>query len=215
MWRAHLLFHLPTLAVGVASRGTASAQQLETIVTWNRVIVTALGVPGAQPATIFVTRPLSMVSAAMFNAANAFSHRYHPYAVLVTPASGASPDAAVAQAAHDVLVALVPSQRATFDTALADTLANLPSGAGADGSLVGATVAQAVLDVRTGDGWERPLRRLELPRLLGYWRPTPPGNANAAFTNYPDVTGFIVANGRRFSMEGAPPLASERYAHDP
>lgn len=186
------------------------AQQLETVLTWNQVTTTALVVPGANPATVFVSRPLAIVGVAMFDAANSFERRYHAYAAAVTPAPGASPDAAVAQAAHDVLVVLLPSQRAAFDAALAQSLAGLPDEAARDG----AAVAAAVLELRGGDGWARPFPPYELPSLPGYWRPTPPANANATFTNYPDVLGFIVPNGRQFLTEGPPALTSERYARD-
>ena len=74
--------------------------------------------------------------------------------------------------------------------------------------------AKACIDARTGDGWERPFPPLVLPSLPGYWKPTPPANSPAMFTNYTDVTGFIVPNGRRFLAEGPPSLTSERYATD-
>ena len=48
----------------------------------------------------------------------------------------------------------------------------------------------------------RPLPPLVLPNMPGYWKPTPPANASAAYTNYPDVRGFIVENGRHFLPEG-------------
>ena len=130
------------------------------------------------------------------------------------PADGASRDAAVAQAAHDVLVAVLPSQRAAFDAALAGSLAGIPDDAARAGAEVGAAAAQATLELRTGDGWARPFPPLSLPALPGYWMPTPPANAAAAYTNYPDVTGFIVPDGRQFLSEGPPALTSDRYARD-
>jgi hypothetical protein len=196
------------------SAAPAAAQRLETVIEWNRVTLTALAVPGANPSTVFVTRPLAMVSVAVFDAANAFDGGYHPYAGAPRPADGASPDAAVAQAAHDVLVALLPSQRAAFDAALTASLAGIPDAAARSGAEVGAAAAQATLDLRAGDGWTRPFPPLALPALPGYWTPTPPANAAATFTNYPDVTGFIVPDGRHFLTEGPPPLTSDRYAHD-
>lgn len=202
------------LAALAALPALGHAQQLETVLTWQRVLSTALVVPGANPSTVFVTRPLAITSIAMFDAANAFEPRYHAYAAAPTPVPGASPDAAVAQAAHDVLVALLPSQRAVFDAALAQSLAGLPDAAARDGSAVGAAAAAAILELRTGDGWERPFPPFELPGLAGYWRPVPPANATAAFTNYPGAVGFIVPNGRQFLTEGPPALSSERYARD-
>jgi len=205
---------LAVVAAVWAVPATSGAQQLETVIRWHQVMSTALVVPGANPSTVFVTRPLAMTSVAMFDAANTFERRYHAYATFVSPAFGASRDAAVAQAAHDVLVALLPSQRAAFDAALESSLAGLPDQARVDGSAVGAEVARATLELRSGDGWSRPFPALTLPSLPGYWTPTPPANAAATFTNYPDALGFIVPNGRQFLTEGPPALTSERYARD-
>ena len=192
----------------------AGAQSVDNIVQWHRIMLTALAVPGANPATVFATRPLAITSAAIYDAANSFDRLYDPYTTWFTPASGASRDAAVAQAAHDALVALLPSQTSAFDAALATSLAGIAPQAAADGAAVGAAAARATLERRTGDGWERPFPPLVLPNLPGYWKPTPPANVVAQFTNYPDVVGFIVDNGRHFMIEGPPALTSARYATD-
>ncbi len=192
----------------------AGAQQLDTVLRWNRAMLTAIATPGANPATVFVTRPLAMASVAMFDAANAFERRYQGYDFVDAAPAGASRDAAVAQAAHDVLVALLPSQTAALDALLATSLAGLDDAAARDGAAVGAAAAQAVLADRTGDGWERPFPPLVLPGGPGYWIPTPPANANAAYTNYPQVRGFVVPDGRQFLPEAPPSLASARYATD-
>ncbi len=130
----------------------------------------------------------------------------------VTP--GASPDAAASHAAHDVLVALFPNQRAIFDAALATALARLPSDAAQSGARVGAAAAQAVLDLRASDGWNRVPPPYILPDLPGYWQPAPPQNTAATFTHYPDVQGFITETTRGFLMEAPPALTSARYAAD-
>lgn len=192
----------------------AAAQSLDTVVTWNRQMLTSIHTPGANPATVFQTRPLAIVSVAVFDAVNSFDRLYRPYVTLVTVPSGASRDAAVAQAAHDALVALLPTQKAALDAALAASLAGIPTQAAADGAAVGAAAAAAMLAERTGDGWEQPFPPLVLPNLPGYWKPTPPANSPATFTNYPRVRGFVVENGRRFMIEGPPSLSSQRYATD-
>ncbi len=192
----------------------AAAQDPDTIVRWNRTMLTAVATPGALPATSFITRPLAMVSVAVFEAVNSFDRRYHPYEAYVAVTPEASRDAAAAQAAYDVLVALVPSQRPTLDALLAASLADIPPHAAQAGAAVGTAAARQVLHTRAGDGWERPVKPLELPALPGYWTPTPPAHARAALTHYPDVTGFIVANGHQFMTEGPPALTSERYARD-
>jgi len=174
----------------------------------------AIIVPGANPPTVFVHRPMAIVSVAVFDTANSFDGIYQPYATRAEAAPGASRDAAIAQAAHDTLVALLPSLRATFGAELAASLNGIPENAAREGSRVGAVVAKATLELRANDGWDRVPPPFLLPNLPGYWRPTPPANQAAAFTNYPDVQGFVIANGRRFLMEGPPPLTSTRYATD-
>jgi hypothetical protein len=215
MFRVPRAFVMVAAAAALAvTAAPVQAQQLDTVLRWNRAMITAIATPGANPATVFVTRPLAMASVAMFDAANAFERRYHPYVYAESAPASASRDAAVAQAAHDVLVALLPSQTAALDALLDASLAGLDEAAARDGVLVGAAAAQAVLADRAGDGWERPFPPLVLPGGPGYWVPTPPANANATFTNYPQVRGFIVPDGRHFLPEGPPSLSSARYATD-
>jgi hypothetical protein len=209
------------LRVAVAATATclafvpcAHAQRLETVLRWNVLMQEAVVAPGANPPTVFVHRPMAIVSVAMFDAANSFERQYHDYATHVTPARGASADAAVAYAAHDTLAALLPSLRDRFDAALAESLADLPADAIREGAAVGSAVARAVLELRAGDGWSRTPSEYLLPNMPGYWQPTPPANAAATFTHYPDVQGFVIASGRRFLMEAPLALRSERYAAD-
>jgi hypothetical protein len=192
----------------------ALGQSLDMVLRWNRVMLDAVVVPGANPPTVFVHRPMAVVSAAMFDAANSFDRIFAPHVAYVEAPDGASRDAAVAQAAHDALVAVLPSLRATFDAALEGSLAGLPAEAARDGARVGAAAAKAILERRAQDGWSRAPSDYLLPQLPGYWQPTPPANAAATFTHYPDVAGFVTPNGRRFSAEAPPELTSARYATD-
>ena len=84
------------------------AQSIDTVVTWNRVLLTAVAHAGAQPPTVFFTRSTAIVSAAVFDAANSFDRLYQPAFTCVDVPAGASRDAAVAQAAHDALVSVMP-----------------------------------------------------------------------------------------------------------
>ena len=68
-------------------------------------------------------------------------------------ATGASREAAVAQAAHDALVALYPSQRSVFDRELAQVLNGVPANKGrALGISIGAAAAANILAARANDG---------------------------------------------------------------
>ena len=150
------------------------------------------------PSTVFNTRPLAVLHVAMFDALNSIDYRYHEYAVRVGAPDGASPEVAAAQAAHDVLAAMIPSQAATYDAALAATVAKVPADAASRGSGIGAAVARAILELREDDGWSRPAQTYLLPNMAGYWQPVPPANAAAAFVHYPDCLPFAVHSRLQF-----------------
>ena len=184
----------------------------DVVIEWNRVLQVGASTPGALPPTTFFTRPYAMVHVAIFDAINSIEHRYHPYYVRVNAAEGASPEAAVAQAAHDVLVALMPSQQAAFATALATTMAPLDPTAASAGAAVGAAVARELLELRRNDGWNRPPPTYVLPNMAGYWQPTPPNNPSATLTHYPDVESFAIDGSQHFVPEPPPALTSALYA---
>jgi hypothetical protein len=184
------------------------------VIEWNRILNEAFAVPGAHPATIFFPRPYAMVNVAMFDAINSIELRYHPYYARVRSAPGASADAAAAQAAHDVLAALMPSQIARFDSALATSLGAVAPGPAAAGAAVGAAVARAILELRRNDGWTRTPPEYVLPTMPGYWQPTPPNNPTAAITQYPDVVSFGLDGSQQFVPAAPPALTSQQYATD-
>jgi hypothetical protein len=194
--------------------GVAHAQSPETILEWNRILLVTLSTPGATSPTVFFTRGPALMHVAIYDALNSFDQVYTPYFDRVSVPSGASRDAAVAQAAHDTLVAMYPTQTAVYDAALAAQLSRLPATAAQDGARVGAAAARAILELRRNDGWDRPTPSYLLPNLAGYWQPVPPANAAAQFGHYADVTPFVIGHARQFNPEPPPALTSQRYADD-
>ncbi len=69
-----------------------------------------------------------MTHIAMFDAINTIEREFEPYRVRLRHWGGGSPEAAAAQAAHDVLVVINPAATATYDAALARQLGSKPSG---------------------------------------------------------------------------------------
>jgi hypothetical protein len=204
------------LAGIVAGAPPAGAQSGTTamVVEWNRILNEAFAVPGANPPTTFFTRPYAIMNVAIFDALNSIEWRYRPYLVRVRAAEGASPEAAIAQAAHDTLLDMMPSQRARFHAALMASLAPIPAAAAADGAAVGAAVAREILEVRRSDGWSRTPPSYELPNVPGYWQPTPPNNPSATLTHYPDVVSFGLDGSQHFVPAPPPALGSQQYADD-
>jgi hypothetical protein len=205
------------LSTGLAPAIPAAAQDQtrETVIEWNRVLNQAFATPGANPGTVFFTRPYALVNVAIFEAVNSIERRYLPYHMWVGADPNASSEAAAAQAAHDVLVAIMPSQQAMFDAALATSLGALPSPSRtAAGQLVGAAAAREILEVRRNDGWYRTSPEYVLPNVAGYWQPTPPNNPTATLTHYPDVTAFGLEGSQQFVPAAPPALTSQQYADD-
>src|SRR5215207_3005386 len=105
------------------------------------------------------SRIYAMMHVAIHDALNAIDRRSRPYAFDAQAEAGASPDAAVAAAARNVLVRLIAQlplelhTQACVDAAYAAALAAIPAGeAKAQGLVVGRAAAAAILDLRTQDG---------------------------------------------------------------
>lgn len=182
------------------------------VIQWNQLLQTLYGTgPGVQ------LRSLPMMHIAMFDAINSIEEGYTKYLVQIQRSRGASPEAAAAKAARDVLTALYPTQQATFDALLASQLDGLSPGHIRQALDVGAKAAAAVLAWRQNDGWPAtitPDPTYVLPPFPGLWQPTPPANSFASFTFYPRVKPFALLTASQFLVPVPPTLTSERYAAD-
>src|ERR1700730_3978881 len=80
---------------------------VEEVTQWNKTLLTIVRTPKAQPATIHPTRSFAIMHAAIYDAVSAIDATHEPYLVHIQHVSPhASQEAAVAVAAHEVLVAL-------------------------------------------------------------------------------------------------------------
>lgn len=84
--------------------------------------------PGLQPATVHPTRSFAMLHAAMHDAVVATAGNGHPYLFTLEVRGPAAPEAAAAQAAHDVLAELYPTRSAELASLLAGQLTGIPCG---------------------------------------------------------------------------------------
>src|SRR5581483_2017930 len=83
------------------------------VLRWNSALLAAIRTAGQNPTP--ATRTMAIVQAAVYDAVNSIDQSYTPYLALIPAPAGASEDAAAAQAAHDALAGLFPSQAAVFD----------------------------------------------------------------------------------------------------
>jgi hypothetical protein len=179
------------------------------ILRWNRVLVQTVGIPGQHPSHIVAARSFAMMHGAMFDAVNSIDGSYEPYLIEVPGTKNASIDAAAAQAAYDVLVALFPGRAADFGAELDASLAGIPENRIRQGLRVGSQAAHAMLMDRANDGWNAERPAYVLPPDPGNWQPT---GAPAAFTHYPAVKPFVLENGLQFNPVAPPALSSAEYA---
>lgn len=149
---------LPAITLFVYSFAAAAIASADVITDWDNVLINAVktdtGTPGTlMPGPGWASRNMAMVTAAMADAVDnaGSSHAYSPYAYSQLKPT-ASPTAAAAQAAHDVLVSIYPAQQAAFDTALTNSLSGISGTALIDGKALGAAVANKIILDRTNDG---------------------------------------------------------------
>jgi membrane-associated phospholipid phosphatase len=169
-----------TLAIvcssGLATLAHSRPARAENPVThWNAIAIAVLFV---DPGLVLDSRGYAIMHAAIHDAVNGIARRYKPYtADLVSP--GASVDAAVAAAAHDVLVALSPSQLTTIEAAYVAALAAIPDGPAKEaGIALGRDSARANLDRRADDGLDTVAEPVYVPSgKPGDYDFTPPFDA--------------------------------------
>jgi PAP2 superfamily len=164
------------------------------------------------------SRAMAIVHIAMFEAMNAIAGAGRSHAGVARASAGASMDAAMAQAAHDALAALYPSQKQTFDTFLAEDLNQVANAdAKAAGINVGRQAAAAILTRRTNDGSQLLEPRIGSDFITGNqpgnWRQDPISQSPIALgANWSKIQPFVLRSSAQFRPPPPPALTSSRYA---
>ena len=186
----------------------------QSAVDWNRALITTLGTPGAQPATVHPTRSFALLQAAEYDAVTSITHAAPSYLISAPAPRGARPDAAADQAAHDVLTALYPPLKSGFDRLLASELAAVPNTPGKQqGIRVGQIVAKLLVDTRSSDGSAATPPPFAAGNQPGDYRPTPPNFPAPVFANWGSITPFVLHSGQQFRPAPPPPITSVAYAN--
>jgi hypothetical protein len=180
---------------------------------WNAVASAAFEpTQGTNP--LAQSRTFAILHAAIHDALNAIDRRFEPYTPGLAAAPAASADAAVAAAAREVLIALLPEQAALVNAAAERALSAVPDGAAkAAGIATGRASAAATLTRREEDGLEAATQPVYVPRPgAGEYRFTPPFD----FANLPGwgrVQPFVVEL-EEHAVAGPQRLSSRQYARD-
>jgi len=192
----------------------SSPQSVNQVVQWNRVLLTIVRTPNAQPATVHPTRSFAIMHAAIYDAVNAIDRTHKPYLVrLAGVPKHTSQEAAAAAAAHEVLVALYPKFQTTLDADLQQSLADIGSDHEVnEGLRVGQEVADRILALRSGDRSDAPPVPYVFGNAPGDYQSTPPNfPKQPQFTNWSHMTPFALENASQFRPGPPPSLSSDTY----
>ena len=223
-WTALVLIAMAWLIPAASVSAVDPPEPPNPVLDWNLNAVNAIGnpptsaIPGlGQPPPLALIH-LAMVQGAVYDAVNAIAGGHEPYlSGLPSAPAGASRAAAVATAAHDVLVALpaIPptdptAMRTSVDGLYDQYMLGIPDGDAKDqGIAIGQAAAAAMIALRSDDG-RLPMETWPIGTLPGQWRPVPPNNANV-FAQIGDVTPFTLKSNDQLRTEGPPDMASAQY----
>jgi hypothetical protein len=206
-----------------------AAENSGTVRDWNAHALAALfnsataPIPGAGLAPTVLAINMGMVQGAVYDAVNSIDGGHEPYLAGLPPAPPtASLDAAVATAAHDVLMGIGGGNVPALPQVVRDRihalwiadLLEIPDGSSKEqGIAAGAAAAAAMLAARANDGRYGPFR-FTPGTGAGEWRPTLP-----AFVNDPNawvarVTPFTLESPSQFQTNGPRRLAGNAYARE-
>ena len=130
---------------------------LDEVVAWNETALSVMNRASTGPdavSPITEARLLALMHVAIHDALNHIRRRFNPYALKTDQVSDASTAAAVATAAHDVLVALLPTQKEYLDGVLNTSLSRISDATAIRkaGSTLGSLAATTLLANRANDG---------------------------------------------------------------
>jgi hypothetical protein len=204
----------------------------DAVIDWNKTAASAAFAAGLDNSDgcvdpLHESRIFAMMHAAIYDALNAIERRSQPYALDAQAPAGSSPEAAVAAAAHDVLLAVfpqLPSELGLTTAAATDlvekdyvaALAAIPdTPAKAQGILIGQAAAAAILVLRDADGSNALF--LDSGYVPG---PNPgdfqfiPGLPFAAGPGWGKVTPFVLTSSSQHRPKAPYALSSKKYAAD-
>ena len=162
------------------------------------------------PSTPIAVRTMAIVQVSVFEAVNAVTGRYPPQRAKLSPAPGASVEAAVAAATRTALSKLMPAQQAAIDADYQALLASVADGpAKAAGIALGEQAATAIVALCADDGMVAP--DVYRPHAAaGVYVPT----VGPAVPHWGKRRPWVMPRGDHFRPGPPPSLTSDTWARD-
>lgn len=204
---------VPGGAVSSTAQGQAGGSPDTYVTDWDAVGTQAFTAAGLTPAEGHVI--FAYVAIAVYDSVMAIEGGYRPFAIDVDAPAGASAEAAVAAAAHRILVRYLPDQApGILDPAYTASLATIPDGqAKTDGVATGEQVAALLITERADDGFRAPVTYTPPdPPIPGVWIPTAPTPPIGTYLGL--MRPFSLASADQFRPSGPPALDGKKWARD-
>jgi hypothetical protein len=220
---APLAIALIAVSMLIPATSVAAREPTNMVLEWNLNAVTSISnaadatPPGLGQPPPLAPIHLAMVHGAIYDAVMAIVDTHEPYLDGLNARRSSSQAAAVAAAAHGVLVGLTPATspavKASLDSLYATSLAKIPNGTAKQrGITVGKAAAVAMLAARVGDG-RFGTYTFPVGTQPGQWRPVPPANANS-FAWVSLVKPFTLRRADQYRVGAPYPLTSASYARE-
>lgn len=195
---------------GASLASPPAADKADAVIHWNE-IAQRTAITEAKQAQTQSMIYISFVQAAVYDAVVAILGGYQPYKLNLAPRPGASVDAAVAAAAHNVLVHYFPTQQAALDSDYATALGAVPDGtAKNDGIKVGQEAATGIIALRQGDGLEADIGFTMPSAGAGVWQLAPDVKPQTPWVS--KLRPFMLTSPNQFRPAAPPALSGKEWA---
>lgn len=185
------------------------------VLFWNEQAVNAIRLARTPPPV--AAHHLATVHVAIFDSLIGIAPTHRPWQIGGRAPDGADMDAAIAAAAYTVINELwgQAANPQVYRGAYERALAAIPEGAAkADGVAFGRRTADAVLAIRGGSGWDKPVEGVFTGTEPGLWRETPPNFRPPLLPHWRHVKPFIMTSPGQFRVPPPPALDSKESADE-
>jgi PAP2 superfamily len=186
------------------------------VLYWNDQVLNATRLARNPPP--IAALHMATYHAAIYDAVNGITRTHQPWQGQAAAPDGADMDAAIASAAFTVLNALwgQSSNPRNFQLAYDKALAAIPDGQPkADGIAFGKKMAEAVLDLRSKSGWNKPPEGGPFTSTeQGKWRETAPGFRPPVAPQVATTTPFVLKTPDQFRAPPPMKIDSKEYAEE-
>ena len=198
----------------VAACFLTTTVRADVVIDWNAIATRCIVDNVAYQNPGMASRTLAMVNLAMYDTINSIQPAHTLFYSHGPAPAGASPQAAAAQSAYEVMKAIYPDQTASLDASLASSLGAIPDGpAKTSGIAFGQTVAANVLAQRQNDGFDGSSQYVPTGGA-GHWEPDPTitPTQEAWGPAWGDMQPFALASTAPYMPPPPPEMTSQAYA---